>query len=132
MRRHRESLWTNCAAGIGISSLAGAAVTGAVTVISAVLIYFILGDIRLVKWFTAAALIMGGYSGGYICGRYRRHRGITEGAVCGICIYALLLAAGLVLTGSAPGIKKLLLLTVSGAAGGAFGVNSKRPSKLMD
>ena len=47
-------------------------------------------------------------------------------------MYAVIAAAGVILLGEPAGIKKLLLLTVSGAAGGVSGVNSARPKKLMD
>lgn len=46
-------------------------------------------------------------------------------------MYLLLSAAALTAgTGTILGIKKLLLLSLTAAAGGVVGVNSKRPKKL--
>jgi len=47
-------------------------------------------------------------------------------------MYFFLTVCSLIVTGGFIGLKKLLLLVLSGAAGGAVGVNMKRPKNLRD
>lgn len=132
MRRHRQSIWTNSllstAAGVACGFLCMFLMTAA----AAIIIYFVIGNMRPVRFFTGAALGTGAYIGAYILGKYRRRKGLISGAVCGIIMYAVLLTAAAAILGEFTGIKKLLLLTASAAAGGVMGVNSKRPKNLRD
>lgn len=132
MRRNKKSLWSNAAISIIISAMAGlAAALGCICVFSAV-IFLALKDMGLSDVLAAVSLAAGGLAGSYICGRYRRRRGAVNGIICGAVMYAVILVAGIFLPIEAAGIKKLLLLAVSGCTGGVYGVNSKRPLSLRD
>lgn len=132
MRRHRKSIWTNGCAAICISAAGGLLVMLLTTVFFSVLTYFLIKSMTFAKLFTLVSTAAGGFCGGYICGRYRRRRGLAEGIICGLVMFAVLSLLGITIGEGLIGIKKLLLLTLSGAAGGVSGVNSKRPQKLMD
>lgn len=92
----------------------------------------LIGNMQLAEWFNAASCVTGSYAGAYFNGKHRRKRGLAEGIICGLLIYAAFSAAALMLSSRMTSIKKLLLLTAAGGAGGVYGVNSKRPKKLMD
>lgn len=132
MRRHRKSIWKNGCTAICISAAGGLLVMLLTTVFFSVLTYFLVRSMAFAKLFTLVSTAAGGFYGGYICGRYRRHRGLAEGIICGLLMFVILSLMGIAIVGEITGIKKLLLLTLFGAAGGVSGVNSKRPQKLMD
>ena len=132
MRSYRKSIWAGSFMSLMISASAGLFCSLILTALSALVIYFFLGDMRTVKYFSAGAIMVGGYVGSLICGRHRRRRGAFEGAVCGSVMYFFLTVCSLIVTGGFIGLKKLLLLVLSGAAGGAVGVNMKRPKTLRD
>ena len=132
MRKHKKSLWSNYPISILVSAVTGLAVSAGCICVSGAMIYLALKDMALAGVLTAVSLAAGCFTGSYICGRYRRHRGAVNGIVCGAVIFALLFAAGALLGVETAGIKKLLLLAVSGCTGGVYGVNSKRPESLRD
>lgn len=132
MRKHRRSIWTNAPLSAAASVFCGLAVTAASWLLLSAVLFFVMRDMNLVRAFAGASCVSGGYSGAYIYGRYRRRRGLIGGMVCGALMYGAVSIIGLSILGAPAGIKKLLLLTVSGAAGGVAGVNSKRPKRLMD
>ena len=113
------------------SAIIGLAVSAVCSCIFSALIFFVLKDMGLTSALSAAAVAVGSYTGSYICGRYRRRRGAICGLICGAVMFAVLFFAGLALSAETAGIKKLLLLIVSGCAGGVCGVNTKRPGSLM-
>lgn len=129
-RRHRHRR-TFCPSGILISAAAGVLASVCITSLLAFVSLRFLDDMRSAGALTSAACTVGSFAGAYLGGKYSRKRGLVRGTLCGLLIYAAFSAAGLFLTGSPSGIKKLLLLTVSGSAGGVCGVNSKRPKSLM-
>ncbi|SHM69330.1 TIGR04086 family membrane protein [Ruminococcus flavefaciens] len=132
MRRQRKSLWSSWIFSMLISVMAGAVCMGAAAFFSASAMYFLMKDTGLTKAFAGASLAAGAYTAAYICGKYRRRKGLICGTLCGVFLYVIISAAGIMILGQHTGIKKLLLLTVFGAAGGVAGVNSKRPEKLWD
>lgn len=132
MRRHHKSIWSGTAVSIGISAAAGTAGVFLCTLFFSLLTFAVLHSISFAGFFSTAALIAGTIPAGWLCGHYRRRRGLAEGALCGMVMYVIMSAAGLVLFGSPIAIKKLLLLTACGAAGGVWGVNSKRPKHLRE
>ncbi len=132
MRRHRKSLWASGALSMTAAVCCGLACTAAAAVLSAALIYYVLGDMGLSSAFAGFSLGAGACIGAYVYGKYRRRKGLFGGSLCGAVMYVVIAAAGIVLTGEPSGIKKLLLLIICGAAGGVAGVNSKRPKGLMD
>ena len=105
-----EHLLSAAAAGAlcgGACSIAAAALTSAV-------VYYAIGSIALEGLTDAVNILAGG-----VC----RRRGLAGGALTGLMMYILLSAAGIAFAGTIPGIRKLLLLVLSGAAGGVCGVN---------
>lgn len=110
-----------------LSAILGLAAVCVCIAVSALLIRFLLKDMSLAGVFASASLIIGSFTGSYICGHYRRRYGIFLGIACGAAIYIILSAAGLIINGSITDIRKLLLLAVSGTTGGVYGVNSKHP-----
>lgn len=132
MRRHRKSVWTNSITSLTISVLAGIAIIFITALLSAVIMYCILGDMKVSKIFSIISMVTGTYASTYFCGKFRRKHGLAEGIMCGVIIYTLIAICGAVFLGELTGIKKLLLLTVSGAAGGVAGVNSKRPENFTE
>lgn len=132
MRRNRKSIWTRGAAALVFSAAIGLAVMLGCTAVFAAFTYFLMDNMAFGSFFTSAAICVGAISGSFLCGRYRRKRGLLEGIICGLIMYAVLSGFGIVLGSGFQGIKSLLRLTVSGAVGGVTGVNSKRPKRLRD
>lgn len=130
MRRHRQSLWTNTFFSFAVPVSAGIVCIILCSVIFSALAFFVFGNMMFANIFTVLSLSVGGFSSGYLCGKYRRHRGLIDGIICGCVLYAVIFAVGN-LSGEFTDIKKLLLLVVAGAVGGVSGVNSKRPKSLM-
>lgn len=132
MRRHRQSLWTHSKLSMAVSSMSGIIIL----LISAVLIsgfaFFFISDFRMLRYISLFPVFMGAFSGAFICGKYRRHKGMISGIKCGIIIYAIISAAGLLIFGRPANISKLLILVTAGAIGGIIGVNSKHPKNLRD
>ncbi len=132
MRRQRKSLWSSLIFSILVSVLAGALCTAAGAVLTSATVYFVMKDMTMIRAFAGASLAAGAYIAAFICGKYRRRKGLVSGIVCGTLLCAVINILSIIILGEWAGIKKLLLLTVFGAAGGVAGVNSKRPKKLWD
>lgn len=132
MRRHRPSLWSNTFFSFAAALLCGAACVIALSALFSALEYFVIGGMQFIRFFSLTALTAGTFFSGRICGKYRRRRGLIDGLICGLLMYAALTAAAVITTGAAADIKKLLLLALAGAAGGVAGVNSKRPRNFME
>ncbi len=132
MHRHRKSVWTNSLLSITLSVLIGITFIFLFAVLLSVIMYYVLGDMKVSSVFSVVAICAGTYSATYICGKYRRKRGIAEGVMCGVIIYTVMAILGVIFLGEITGIKKLLLLVLSGGAGGVTGVNSKRPKNYME
>jgi putative membrane protein (TIGR04086 family) len=92
--------------------------------------FFLIGNTDNAGTYAMVSLGAGSFCGGWVLGKFTRRRGLPGGAMCGAAIYLVLLGISLVCGGFA-GIEKLLLTCVCGAAGGVYGVNSKRPGGLM-
>ena len=132
MHRHKRSIWSSYPLSLLLSAAAGTAVCFLLAVFSALLLYKLINDIRLAEWLSRGTIAAGAFFGAYTGGKHRRRRGLAEGIICGAMLYLVLSSVSLICTGTFTGIKKLLLLTVAGAAGGVSGVNSDRPRNLMD
>lgn len=132
MGRHRKSLWTNSGLSMAAAVLLGLGCTGAAAAALAALLFYVMKDMSMAGAFAGAALALGAYTGAFVFGKYRRRKGLFGGSLCGALMYLVIAGAGIALMGEITGIKKLLLLTVFGAAGGVAGVNSKRPRNLRD
>ena len=130
MRRHRQSLWTNTFFSFAVPVLAGTACIILCSIIFALLAFFVFRNMMFADIFTILSLVAGGTTSGYICGKYRRHRGLIDGIICGGTLYILIFTVG-TFSGEFTDMKKLLLLVIAGAVGGVSGVNSKRPKNLM-
>ena len=125
MRKYRRSIWESRIGSVMLSAFFGIAAAVVGLVISAVVLY-IMGDISLCDGFAKAVTAIGGFFGSFICGKHYRRQGAANGALCGFLIYAIIAVTGFVVTGGFCGIKKLLLLLISGTAGGVIGVNTKQ------
>ena len=132
MRRHRQSLWSNMFFSLGASVLCGSAAMLVSAAALSALSYFVLGSTQFIGFFAALSSAVGGFTAGYICGRYRRRYGLLGGIACGAVLYSLLSAIGIASLGAPADIRKLLLLVAAGALGGVIGVNSARPKGLTD
>ncbi|MDE6502600.1 MAG: TIGR04086 family membrane protein [Ruminococcus sp.] len=132
MRRHRKSVWTNSITSMTIAVFSGIILIFFISLLLSAVMYYILGDMRVSKVFSIIAMVIGTYVSTYFCGKFRRKRGLAEGILCGTIIYIIIMILGFVFVGEFNGIKKLLLLTVSGAVGGVNGVNSKRPKNFTE
>ncbi len=130
MHRRERSLWSSGILSMLVAVAAGIGCIVAAGALSTCLVYFVLKDMGMTNALAGASLSVGAYAGAYIYGKHRRHRGIVNGILCAIIIYAVIFICGYSLTGEFAEIKKLLLLAFFGAAGGVAGVNSKRPAKL--
>lgn len=132
MRRNRKSVWTNSIVTVIIAVLAGILFIFCMSLLLSVVMYYILGDMRVSKVFSIIAICLGTYISTYVCGKFRRKHGLARGIICGTVIYIIIAVCGLIFFKEFTGIKKLLLLTVSGAVGGVTGVNSKRPKNFTE
>ena len=132
MRRHRQSLWSAPIPSLAAAVLCGCAASLISVAISAALSYFVLADMQFVGFFAALSAALGAFSAGYIYGKFHRRHGLIGGIACGAALYAAISIVGLCAVGAPADIRKLLLLTVAGAAGGVVGVNSVRPKGLTD
>lgn len=132
MRRHRKSLWTNSGLSVAAAVLLGLGCTLAAAAALAALLFYVMKDMAMADAFAGAALAFGAYTGAFVYGKYRRRKGLFGGSLCGAVMYLVIAAVSIAVSGEVTGIKKLLLLTAFGAAGGVAGVNSKRPKKLRD
>ncbi|MBR2282968.1 MAG: hypothetical protein IJ874_00905 [Ruminococcus sp.] len=119
-------VWESVPLSTAASALIGISGTLAVSAIFSAVSFFIMKSTVLSGFFGVLSLMSGSFSGACVCGRYRRHGGLYTGIRCAAAMYILLAAAALSVSGTLPEMKKLLLLAVSGCAGGVSGVNSKK------
>ena len=87
MRRKYRSIWGNAVLSFAAAMLFGTACMLAAVIIVSALSYFVLDTMEFAELLSYAPLIVGGYSDGYIYGRYRRRRGMIDGAACGGLMY---------------------------------------------
>ncbi|MDE5583367.1 MAG: TIGR04086 family membrane protein [Ruminococcus sp.] len=132
MRRNRKSVWTNSLLSITLSVLTGTAFIFLLAVLLSAVMYYVLGDMKVSVIFSVIALCAGTFCGTYLCGKFRRKHGLAEGIICGVVLYTVTAICGVIFLGEFTGVKKLLLLVLSGGAGGVTGVNSKRPKNFME
>lgn len=132
MRRHRKSVWTNSITSITIAVFSGILFIFFTALLLSLIMYYILCDMRISKIFSILAICFGTYLSTYLCGKFRRKHGLTDGIISGILIYIVIMILGIIFFRKFIGIKKLLLLTISGAIGGVTGVNSKRPKNFTE
>ncbi len=74
------------------------------------------------------AASVGAFFGGLAAALAARRRGLVFGALCGVLLFLLILAAGIFRLGGVGGgyaLIKLAALTVAGAVGGVLGVNRR-------
>ncbi len=129
MRRYHKSFWANFKLSLIFSSLFGIIFLMVGVFFISGFAFFFISDFRLLRLLSLIPVFAGAFAGAYICGKYRRSKGMLSGIVCGIIIYVFISAAGIITAGRPAHIGKLLLLAIAGAIGGVAGVNSKRPKK---
>lgn len=124
MRKYRRSIWESRFGSVMLSAFLGVAAVVVGLAVSALVLY-IMGDIRYRGLFAKVVTAIGAFFGSYICGKHYRRHGAANGALCGLVMYLVIAACGFVVTGSFCGLKKLLLLAVSGVTGGITSVARK-------
>ncbi len=104
-----------------------------ITAVIFMFVSFVMTKIDISKSVTqlisVAALALGTYFGGFICAKKYRKNGLIRGAVCGFSIFLIVTLLGSIFAGSLLSFSassKLMLVIITGAIGGAVGVNSKR------
>lgn len=130
MGRYRKSIWENTFLSFGISVIFGILCGFAACILFSAVSFLVFKGMMFGRLFNLLTLFISGYFSGNLCGRYRRRRGMIDGALCGTAIYAVILALSAAF-GELTDIKKLLLLAAAGAVGGITGVNSSRPKNLF-
>lgn len=123
-------IWCEKRWGLLISAVSGAICTAAAVLLFSAVSCFLLDSMVFLRIMSLVSLVAGGLVGGYSCGKLRRRRGLAEGSAVGGMMYIMLLAVSLCISGHIPGIMKLVILALSGGAGGVSGVNSKRLSHV--
>jgi putative membrane protein (TIGR04086 family) len=130
MGRNGKKLWDSVLFGFGISVGFGLLCGFACCMICSAASYFIFNGMMFTGIFSYICLMVSGYCGGWLCGKYRRKFGLIEGAVCGGIMYGIILVISLQM-GEFTSPVKLIVLGISGAFGGISGVNTIRPKGLM-
>lgn len=132
MRRNKFRLRKLKYYNIIFSSVCGTALTAAL-----ILIFAYVGskaDISagVISVMLSLSVSAGGFFSGYLYGRRKRHKGILSGILCGVILYGVVFFLGIVYLRGFPPlrlVRYLIIISISGAAGGVTGVNSpiKRP-----
>ena len=130
MRNYKKSFWCSRCAGIAFSAFLGTAASFVLIMLLSAFTLFFMDDMSASGYFCTFSLSAGSLFGGFVCGKFRRLKGLAEGALCGLIMYIIISIVILCIFGEFMGIKKLLLIMAFSAAGGVIGVNSKRPNKL--
>ena len=77
---------------------------------------------------STAALGIGAYAGGYVCGKRQRRNGLLSGVLCGVFIFLIIVILSALFSKAAESFSvpaKLVLTLVCAGVGGVVGVNSK-------
>ena len=77
---------------------------------------------------STAALAIGAYAGGYVCGKRQRRNGLLSGVLCGVFIFLIIVILSALFSKAAESFSvpaKLVLTLVCAGVGGVVGVNSK-------
>ena len=74
---------------------------------------------------STAALGIGAYAGGYVCGKRQRRNGLLSGVLCGVFIFLIIVILSAKAAESFSVPAKLVLTLVCAGVGGVVGVNSK-------
>ena len=77
---------------------------------------------------STAALGIGAYAGGYVCGKRQRRNGLLSGVLCGVFIFLIIVILSALFSKATESFSvsaKLVLTLVCAGVGGVVGVNSK-------
>ena len=77
---------------------------------------------------STAALGIGAYAGGYVCGKRQRRNGLLSGVLCGVFIFLIIVILSALFSKAAESFSvpaKLVLTLVCAGVGGVVGVKSK-------
>ena len=77
---------------------------------------------------STAALGIGAYAGGYVCGKRQRRNGLLSGVLCGVFIFLIIVILSALFSKAAESFSvpaKLVLTLACAGVGGVVGVNSK-------
>lgn len=78
---------------------------------------------------TAVSVALGSFAGGLTGAKLHGKSGLAIGAITGICMYFLLMLAGIIMQGNGLGVSviiKLIVSFASGGIGGIIGVNARK------
>lgn len=128
MRRNKFRLRKLKYYNIFFSSVCGAALTAAL-----IMLFAYVGskaDISsgVISVMLSISVSAGGFLSGCLYGKRKRHKGIINGIMCGAILYTVIFLFGIVYLRGFPPLRLaryLVILCISGAAGGVTGVNSK-------
>ena len=84
--------------------------------------------VQLISPIASLILVAGSWAAGYLCARMTHRKGLLSGAVCGVLLFLLVLAAGCVNLPESPGpalVLKLVMILTGAMAGGVMGVNKQ-------
>lgn len=84
-------------------------------------------DNDVMSVFTALALFIGAYVGGYISAKNRHKNGLLMGMCCGLFMFLIILVVGFFISGRSNGFGapvKFIITIAAGGVGGIVGVNS--------
>jgi putative membrane protein (TIGR04086 family) len=79
-----------------------------------------------------ALSVFSSFAAGFVCARISRKMGLIYGALSGLFLFALFLVSGLIASHEALSVTagiRMIVMTLSGALGGAFGVSRKSKIK---
>ena len=114
---------------IAAACLAGTAVTMAVLLLCAAVMASADVPQGAVFPMSAAAVMLGCFSAGWVCSRLTRRCGMALGAVCGLLLFGLLVLSDFAVLGGVFGtqsVYKLAVCLASSMIGGVVGVNQRR------
>lgn len=133
MRKNKKEIWTNLYIWCTLSAVSGIFICLSILILFSVFLYNTTDMIKSFTVFSSISLSAGAFSGGYICGLFRRKNGLYEGFFCGFIIYIMLLVTGSIYLNSfeeVMSIRKFLICVIPASAGGVVGVNHKRPKGI--
>lgn len=86
----------------------------------------------ILVWLDLSACGLGCYIAGYTASRITKHNGLLSGALCGICMFLILLLAGFIYGGNLTYmiLFKLMITLLMSVIGAVKGVNKKEKIKI--
>lgn len=125
--RHRKGVKLNPLMLVVIAGAVGYAVVFAVITLFSAVSSRVTPNDSVMSVFTALALFIGAYTGGYISAKNRHKNGLLMGICCGMFMFLIILIVGIFISGRSNGFGapvKFFITVIAGGVGGIIGVNS--------